>query len=58
MAELIAIGAYRAGSDKVLDEAIRIYPILEQMLKQAPNECVDIENAFKLLEDIIAKPVA
>jgi flagellum-specific ATP synthase len=34
MAELIRLGAYRAGSDPRIDEAIRYYPALEAFLSQ------------------------
>ena len=36
--DLIAVGAYQAGSDPVLDEAVTLYPRLEAFLQQRIDE--------------------
>ncbi len=38
--DLIAVGAYQAGSDPRVDEAIRAWPVLQQFLQQDLHECV------------------
>jgi len=37
--DLIAVGAYAAGSDPLLDQAIQIYPALEGFLQQDLGQC-------------------
>ncbi len=53
MAELIRLGAYRRGSDPLVDEAILIYPKVEEFLRQNKEECTGIEDGFKKLADIL-----
>lgn len=53
MAELIRLGAYRRGSDPQVDEAIRIYPQIEEFLRQNKNENTSIEEGFEILSSII-----
>ena len=36
--DLINVGAYISGSDPLLDDAIRLYPRMEQFLKQRMNQ--------------------
>jgi flagellum-specific ATP synthase len=36
--DLINVGAYISGSDPLLDDAIRLYPRMEQFLKQSMNQ--------------------
>ena len=50
MAELIRLGAYSAGSDPEVDEAMRLMPKLEEFLKQAPNERCEMAPSFAQLE--------
>jgi len=54
MAELIRLGAYTAGSDPQVDEAIRLMPKLEAFLRQAPNEGCSMAESFKRLEAALA----
>jgi len=54
MAELIRLGAYRRGSDPKVDEAILIYPKLDQFLAQKPEEKMGLEEGYKQLEQILA----
>lgn len=53
MAELIRLGAYRKGSDPEIDEAIRIYPQIEEFLTQNKDDCTNIEDGFKRLAQIV-----
>lgn len=51
MAELIRLGAYTAGSDPAVDEAMRLMPKLEAFLKQHPEErCTMPESYLRLAE--------
>jgi flagellum-specific ATP synthase len=50
MAELIRLGAYRRGSDPEVDQAIRLYPKLENFLRQAKNERTPFAEVYALLE--------
>ena len=54
MEELIRIGAYRAGSDPTVDQAIRLNPALEAFLGQDKEEATDLETGFARLEAILA----
>jgi flagellum-specific ATP synthase len=49
MAELIRLGAYRAGSDAELDRAIAVQPALERVLEQEAGETSTSEAAFAAL---------
>ena len=53
MAELIRLGAYRKGSDPKVDEAILIYPKLDQFLAQKPEEKMRLEEGYELLTQIL-----
>ncbi len=49
MAEMIRLGAYRSGTDPAVDEAIRYHPLLEDFLKQAPDETHSLADGFDRL---------
>jgi flagellum-specific ATP synthase len=53
MAELIRLGAYRKGSDPDVDEAIRLYPKIEQFLTQLKDDQSSIDEGFVMLSEII-----
>jgi flagellum-specific ATP synthase len=53
MAELIRLGAYRAGSDAQVDEAIRRYPALEAFLAQPKDERADLAVGYAALAAIV-----
>ncbi|MCK5374053.1 MAG: flagellar protein export ATPase FliI [Alphaproteobacteria bacterium] len=53
MSELIRLGAYRKGSDPLVDEAILLYPELERFLSQDKEEQTHIEEGFKRLAQIL-----
>lgn len=54
MAELIRLGAYRAGSDAEVDRAIRLFPKLDAFLKQAKNERGEIQSGYEQLAGILS----
>ncbi|NKB56618.1 MAG: flagellar protein export ATPase FliI [Alphaproteobacteria bacterium] len=55
MAELIRIGAYRAGSDAQIDEAIRFYPQIETFLTQNQEDRQKLEEGYEQLAEILAE---
>ena len=56
MAELIRLGAYKAGSNKEVDEAIFYYPKLEAFLSQKKGEKVSLEEGYAQLKAILDTP--
>jgi flagellum-specific ATP synthase len=60
MADMIRIGAYRAGSDAKIDEAIAYYPRLEAFLTQSIDEPSNLAAGYSELEALLdgASPVA
>ncbi|MGE3301803.1 MAG: flagellar protein export ATPase FliI [Hyphomonadaceae bacterium] len=54
MEELIRIGAYKAGADAQLDEAIRLRPVLEEFLAQDRDALFPSAHAFAILEAALA----
>ena len=53
MAELIRLGAYRRGSDPKVDEAITLYPAIEEFLAQKPQERTSLEEGYARLAQIL-----
>ncbi|WP_299261699.1 flagellar protein export ATPase FliI [uncultured Kushneria sp.] len=51
--DLISVGAYAAGSDRLLDEAIRLYPALEAFLQQRMGERADVEHSVEGLKSLL-----
>ncbi len=47
--DLIAVGAYAAGADPVLDQAIRLQPLMEHFLQQRLDECADYPGSLAAL---------
>lgn len=50
--DLLAVGAYVAGSDPLLDRAIAIYPQLEAFLQQPVEERADNESSQQRLSEL------
>jgi flagellum-specific ATP synthase len=50
MAELVRLGAYRAGTDPAVDEALRLAPRIEALLHQGRGAATGLEEAFAMLE--------
>jgi flagellum-specific ATP synthase len=55
MEELIRLGAYRKGSDPVVDRAIALNPALEAFLAQQREERTGIADGYTMLETILDK---
>lgn len=55
MAELIRLGAYRPGSDPVVDEAIHYHGALERFLSQDKDERCDLAAGYARLAEILAE---
>ena len=53
MAELIQLGAYRRGSDPKVDEAILLYPEIEEFLTQNKGDHSTIDEGFARLAEIV-----
>ncbi len=51
--DLVAIGAYTAGSDPQTDEAIDKFPRLRQFIQQSLTEAVSLTEAHKGLADLL-----
>ena len=49
MAELIRLGAYKAGSDPKIDAAIRLYPEIERFLSQDKQERAPLDQVYEQL---------
>ena len=52
--DLIAVGAYAAGSDPLLDEAIAAYPRFERFLQQDLAERADYDGSLAALHQLFA----
>ncbi|KAB7740857.1 flagellar protein export ATPase FliI [Parvibaculum sedimenti] len=55
MEELIRLGAYRPGSDPLVDEAIFYQPALDAFLGQRKNEATDLATGYAMLENILSQ---
>lgn len=51
--DLINVGAYEAGSEPVIDEAIEMQPLMRQFLKQGMNQKVDIQSSIQELVQLL-----
>lgn len=50
--DLISVGAYAAGSDPMLDQAIKLYPTFERFLQQTLSECADFPSSLEQLRGL------
>ena len=53
MAELIRLGAYKAGTNPEVDNAVRLYPQLEAFLAQGKNERISLSQGYDALSQIM-----
>jgi flagellum-specific ATP synthase len=53
MAELIRLGAYKAGTNPEVDEAVRLYPQLEAFLGQTKSERASMAEGYDALAAIL-----
>jgi flagellum-specific ATP synthase len=56
MAELIRLGAYRAGTDPEVDEAIRLNSRLEAFLAQGKHDRSTLADVYRALGEVLATP--
>ncbi|WP_270939280.1 FliI/YscN family ATPase, partial [Falsiroseomonas oryzae] len=54
MAELVRLGAYRAGSDSEVDLALRLAPRIEALIAQDRGEATPLEESFAALREVLA----
>ncbi len=55
VADLVRLGAYRAGTDPAVDEAVRLVPRIEAVLRQGKGEnSGGVEGAFAALAEALA----
>jgi flagellum-specific ATP synthase len=53
MAELIRLGAYKAGTNPEVDNAVRLYPALEAFLSQEKTERATLSQGYEALSAIL-----
>ncbi len=53
MADMVRLGAYRAGTDPAVDAAMRIVPRIEAMLTQSRDDATTIEQSFAALAEAL-----
>ncbi|MEQ9528625.1 MAG: flagellar protein export ATPase FliI [Parvibaculaceae bacterium] len=53
MEELIRLGAYRPGSDPLVDEAIHYQPALDAFLAQRKQEASSLDDGYRALAEIL-----
>jgi flagellum-specific ATP synthase len=51
--DLIGLGAYKAGANKLLDRAVRLIPKVESFLRQALDEVTSRRDAYAALQRIL-----
>ncbi len=52
--DLVMMGAYRQGTDPLLDEAIALYPGMCAFLSQSTSERVGIGSAFEQMKELVS----
>jgi flagellum-specific ATP synthase len=50
MVDMVRLGAYRAGTDAAVDEALRLTPLIEDVLRQRREETTGFDESFLRLE--------
>jgi flagellum-specific ATP synthase len=53
--DLINIGAYKPGSNSKIDEAIRLFPEIENFLRQDVEEATSIEDCARKMVQILGR---
>lgn len=54
--DLIQVGAYEAGTNPDLDEAIRLRPAMEALLQQGSDASVNMEHSQKMMVQLTGQP--
>jgi flagellum-specific ATP synthase len=52
--DLVLMGAYQAGNDPNIDEAMASWPLLVEYIKQKPRELVDLDTSVNQLSGLFA----
>jgi flagellum-specific ATP synthase len=52
--DLVDMGAYQAGANPALDEAIAVYPRLIECLRQRPSQSSSLQETIELLQAAIS----
>jgi flagellum-specific ATP synthase len=55
MLDMVRLGAYRAGTDPSVDEALRLGPAIESFLRQAPGDTSGFEQSFARLNAALVR---
>jgi len=53
--DLISIGAYKKGSDPLIDEALAKRPVIAQLLTQRPDELVNFADSLLRAREILSR---
>ena len=53
MVDMVRLGAYRAGTDAAVDEALRLTPVIEEFLRQAQGERSGFAESFARLDQAL-----
>jgi flagellum-specific ATP synthase len=53
MIDMVRLGAYRAGTDPAVDEALRLTPAIEAVLRQGRDESCGFEESFQRLRQAV-----
>jgi flagellum-specific ATP synthase len=56
-ADLINVGAYHAGANKTIDEAIAKHPVIEEFLIQEVDECTTLAQTLEQMGSIAELPI-
>jgi flagellar biosynthesis/type III secretory pathway ATPase len=56
MEELIRLGAYKVGSNPEVDESIKLFPLLDEFLRQGKKESTSMSDSYIRLAEIMAAP--
>jgi flagellum-specific ATP synthase len=54
MVDMVRLGAYRAGTDAAVDEALHLTPAIEDFLRQAPGDRTGFVESFERLNAALA----
>ena len=54
MVDMVRLGAYRAGTDAAVDEALRLTPAIEEFLRQSPGDRSGFGESFERLNAALA----
>ena len=55
MADLVRLGAYKAGTDPAADRALRVAPKIETLLRQGKGDSSTIAEAFSALSTVLSE---